>query len=358
MRIADFMEVFVMKKWIAAAVALIWLLSCAGLAESVAGPVALEDRSLLIRFDDSGSESYVLIGAGDGTEVFDAFASSGDDYDARYASLWSALSLLEPALTVDGALDALGFESVNGAATVVSVNGVEVAELADTDGFAIFSEEVDLDGVDLAIDDACEVSLWQSESEFSVADSLNICPNCGEVNDGSSEHTTLISEFCDEGHTLCMGDPIHHCDSCGEDYPCSKSNSHTTCIVCGEPWCYKDHGDHTEQACGHRGCEIYGHEADHAQCPACGGYLCDGEDHTLGTCGAHHAGDAGDHSAANCGTDGHYNCDGLDHSAASCGTDGHYNCDGLDHSAASCGIDGHYNCDGLDHSACESEPAA
>ncbi|MFR9256840.1 MAG: hypothetical protein ACLVJ6_15830 [Merdibacter sp.] len=37
-----------MKKWIAAAVALIWLLSCAGLAESVAGPVALEDRSLLI----------------------------------------------------------------------------------------------------------------------------------------------------------------------------------------------------------------------------------------------------------------------------------------------------------------------
>ena len=93
-----------------------------------------------------------------------------------------------------------------------------------------------------------------------------------------------------------------------------------------------------------------GEEEKHAQCPACGGYLCDGKDHTLASCGKHHAGEAGDHTAATCGISGHYTCDGLDHSDAPCGIDGHYTCDGKDHSKAPCGIDGHYTCDGLDHS--------
>ncbi|MFR9256839.1 MAG: hypothetical protein ACLVJ6_15825 [Merdibacter sp.] len=143
-----------------------------------------------------------------------------------------ALSLLEPALTVDGALDALGFESVNGAATVVSVNGVEVASWR-TRTAAIFSRRSIWTAlISRSTMPARSPSGSESNSAQPVA---NICPNCGEINDGSSEHTTLISEFCDED-IRCVGDPFTTAIP-GEDYPCSKSNSHTTCIVCGEPWC-------------------------------------------------------------------------------------------------------------------------
>ena len=168
----------------------------------------------------------------------------------------------------------------------------------------------------------------------------------------------MISEYCKEGHTLCMGDPEHYCDpdegGCGDYYPCSRSNSHTPCAKCGKLWCYKEHGDHKELACGHRGCEVYGEEEAHAQCAACGGYLCDGQDHTLAACGKHHMSETGDHSAAPCGQEGHFNCDGQDHGAAACQTLGHFACDDQDHTAAPCGE--HFACeegyDAAQHAQC------
>ncbi len=67
-------------------------------------------------------------------------------------------------------------------------------------------------------------------------------------------------------------------------------------------------------------------------------------------CGVHESWQSGEHSAAGCGTSGHYACDSSNHAAAGCSTSGHYACDGSNHAAAGCGAAGHYACDGSDHS--------
>ena len=343
-----------MKRLFGIVMALVIALSSIALAETVNQPVNPEDRYVLVRFEMDGEESFVLLGAGDGIEAFETFASEDELYAKRFESFWTTVSKMEPNVTVMGEMEEMSFESsLDGEQTVVSINGEAVAELDGLESFAIVSGS--LEEVKVVADDDCEVRIWTSEAVHGYVDGelqeMNVCPNCGEFDDGSAKHHTVISAFCEAGHTQCMGDPIHHCDVCDRDYPCSKSNSHTTCIKCGKAWCYKEHGDHKELACGHRGCEVYGHEDEHAKCPGCDGYLCDGKDHTLAACGMHHADVAGDHTVAACGFDGHFNCDGKDHAAAACGFDGHTNCDGKDHAAAACGFDGHYNCDGKDHAA-------
>ncbi|RKU11534.1 hypothetical protein C6501_12575 [Candidatus Poribacteria bacterium] len=55
-------------------------------------------------------------------------------------------------------------------------------------------------------------------------------------------------------------------------------------------------------------------------------------------CNVHQAWQSGDHSAAGCGTSGHYACDGSNHAAASCGHASHYACDGLTHVQEQCTI--------------------
>ena len=259
-----------MKKFIGMMLALMLAVTGLALAETVAKPVETAEGYLLVRFEYADDESLALIGSGDGTDAFDAFASDDDTYAERFEDFWKTLSLLEPTLELQGSIANLGFESsLDHSLTMVTLNGVVVAQLKGLETFAIVSGEEQP-----TIDEDCTVRVW---AKAGTGDS--ICPNCGQIHDGSAKHDTLISEFCDEGHTVCMGDPIHHCDECGKDYPCSKSNSHTTCAVCGRPWCDKSEGDHVELECGHRGCEVYGEEDEHAKCETCGGYLCDGEDH-------------------------------------------------------------------------------
>ncbi|MDE0634692.1 MAG: hypothetical protein OXI43_02395 [Candidatus Poribacteria bacterium] len=55
-------------------------------------------------------------------------------------------------------------------------------------------------------------------------------------------------------------------------------------------------------------------------------------------CGVHATSVSGDHTAAGCGTSGHYACDGSNHAAAGCGTSTHFACDGLTHTQVQCTV--------------------
>ena len=343
-----------MKRLIALCLCLCLTLACgAALAQSVVAP---GDRYVLIaRQETDGSFSYALVGMGDGADAMELFGGSSATNDQRMEAFESFASILQPAITLEGGVDALDISRGEGGELRIGVGGETLVELTGDSAFAVVTGSL----APVTVGDGCTVRIWSANgtreygATATTGESVRVCPNCGRVDDGSSIHDTLISQFCKEGHTKCMGDPEHYCDpadgGCGHHYECSHSNSHTRCIKCGKLWCYKAHGDHKELACGHRGCEVYGEESAHAKCAACGGYLCDGKDHTLAACGKHHAGASGDHAKAACGMDGHYACDGKDHSAATCGADGHYACDGRDHAKAACGVDGHYACDGRDH---------
>ena len=262
-----------MKKFIG--VVLVIVLAVTGLAFAEGQSANFESRYTLVRFQTLGYESYALIGEGDGTEAFATFASDDAAYADRYEDFWKTLSLLEPAQTLSCEFADLTFAvSEDGKNTVVSMDGTTVMEIEGLDSFAIVYN--DAVAVKPSVDASCDLHIWTAET--SGADG-ELCAHCGQIDDGSSKHDALISEFCDEGHTKCMGDPVHHCDECGKDYVCSKSNSHTTCAVCGKAWCDKSEGNHVELECGHRGCEVYGKEEEHEKCEACGEYLCNGESH-------------------------------------------------------------------------------
>ena len=340
-----------MKKLLAAVLAAMFLFSTAALAETTANP---QDRFLLICFEDAGTQTYALLGAGDGTQAFNAFAPESGTYETRFAGFWAAVSQLEPALTLNGKATSLAFLlGGNGNGLLVSLGGTIIAELNGTQAFLIASDSIAPEAISRAA--GCDLRVWTPDgvSGAETDAASNLCPRCGQVDDGSAKHRTPISEYCELGHTKCMGNPLHHCASCGKDYPCSKSNSHTTCAKCGEPWCYKAHGDHKTLACGHRGCQVYGHEAEHALCPVCGTYLCSGTGHRLAACGKHHLGAPGYHVRALCPYSNHYYCDGQYHFPAACGIRGHFGCDGRLHTPAPCGVTGHYSCDGKFHFACK-----
>ena len=287
-----------------------------------------ESGYVLVRFRALSGESYALIGSGSGADAFEAFASDEDTYAERYADFWKTLSLLEPAKTLNAAFADLKIGvSEDGKNSVVSLNGETIVGIDGLESFAIVygSDEMP------AVDEACTLNLWTKDSGAAGG---TICPNCGRIDDGSDAHDEVISPFCAEEHTECMGNPEHHCDECGRDYVCSKSNSHATCAKCGQPWCDKSNGDHTQPECGHRECEISADEAAHAQCAACEGYLCDGEDHTLAACGIHHADAQGDHSQQECS---HFACEITGENAAEhalCESCGAWLCDGGNHAHA------------------------
>ena len=312
---------------------------------------------LIAREEENGAYSYALVGAGDGEEAMDLFGGASGTSAERIAAFERFASALEPAITLDGGKEALAVSSTQQGGLAFSVGLQTLVELEADEGFAIVTGSFAESAPSVA--EGCAVRIWAADgtrdygASDTVGSSVSVCPHCGRPDDGSAKHHTLISEFCEEGHTQCMGDPEHYCDpengGCGQYYTCSHSNSHTRCIKCGKLWCYKEHGDHKELACGHRGCEAYGEEEKHAQCPACGGYLCDGKDHALAACGKHHANADGDHTSAPCGIEDHYNCDGKDHSAAPCGK--HFACaEGYEASQhAQCAVCGGYLCDGGDH---------
>lgn len=281
-------------------------------AETLQSSAEPQEGYQLVRFETADGESLALIGAGDGTDAFETFASDDSTYAERFEDLWKALSMLEPVETFETTPEGLGFEpSLDGTLTMVTVDGKVVSRISGLKSFVILSG----DGKP-TVADGCEVNVWTASSNPAtvVGSDTKICSHCGRIDDGSAEHDTLISSFCDEGHTECMGDPVHHCDACGRDYVCSRSNSHTTCAKCGKAWCDKSEGDHAELDCGHRGCEVYGEESAHALCAACGKYLCNGDDHALAACGKHHADESQDHSA--CEVCGGFLCDGQDHDHA------------------------------------------
>lgn len=259
-----------MKKLIGVMLALMIAVTGIALAENAAKPVETAEGYLLVSIDGANGETRALIGSGDGEDVFDAFTSIEDTYAERFDAFWKLMSMLQPALSLEGSIENMSFEpSLDNSRTAVTLNGVVVAQLEGLETFAFVS------GKELpVVKEGCDVLVW---AHGSVA--ATVCLNCGEPDDGSAKHSKVISAFCDEKHTECMGDPIHHCDECGKDYVCSKSNSHTECTVCGKPWCYKDEGNHAELECGHRGCEIYGAEDEHALCETCGEYLCNGKEH-------------------------------------------------------------------------------
>lgn len=216
---------------------------------------------------------YVVIGAGDGQEMFGALASGYDNYEEQFDALWRVLGCIKPIATVEGELTSLKLEKNENGDTSVIMNETLVAEVIGHKCFVMTSWA----GDKVSMGEGIIVNLWDAEGMTQSTGGL--CPNCGEVDDGSEVHDNVISQFCDEGHTACMGDPIHTCEGCGQEYVCSKSNSHTVCAVCGKLWCDKSAGDHKAVECGHRGCEVYGDEEAHAKCGLCEGYLCDGADH-------------------------------------------------------------------------------
>ena len=276
-----------MKKLIAILMTLMLTLTGVALADEAlvspeATPINASNRYVLIEFvEPDGSLSHVLLGAGTGAEAFESFGIDMDDYAEGYAQVWQFLSMMEPTITIVGNPNLDFHPDVNNLYTEVSANDNVFAQLAGFDVFAIISEEA----ADLApdISDGCSVVLWNSTG--TVAYPMNgsasaICPHCGQIDDGSDVHDSVINRYCQDDHTECMGNPIHHCEACGHDYECSKSGSHTKCAECGQYWCFKEKGDHKEEACGHRGCVIFGNEEAHAHCEICDGYLCDGKDHS------------------------------------------------------------------------------
>ena len=291
-----------LQKLLCLCLALVLALGGAALAESVIGgangPTSIlvssqalnpgERYVLIARNDEDGTRSYALVGAGDGTEAMELFGGASGSNEERLAAFERLAAALEPAITLDGGEEALAVSSTQQGGLAFSVGLQTLVELEADEGFAIVTGSFAESAPSVA--EGCEVRIWAADGtrDYGASDtvgaSVNVCPHCGREDDGSAKHHTLISEFCEEGHTQCMGDPEHYCDpedgGCGQYYTCSHSNSHTRCIKCGKLWCYKEHGDHKELACGHRGCEVYGEEEKHAQCPACGGYLCDGSDHT------------------------------------------------------------------------------
>ena len=128
----------------------------------------------------------------------------------------------------------------------------------------------------------CETALYCGVEghEKTEEHMLGACGIAGHyVCDGLAHDEIYGKGFDYEGHTACLEQVEHTCEACGRTYTCEFSNSHVPCIKCGEMWCYKAEGDHTEAACGHRHCEIYGHSKDHAKCEGCGKYLCNGKNH-------------------------------------------------------------------------------
>lgn len=321
-----------MKKMIGVILTLAVLLSGFALADTAAQPVEVAEHYMLISLQSADGGSLALIGSGDGSDAFAAFSSDAGTYQARFEDFWKKLSLLQPALELKGGAGALAFEpALDGSMTMVTLNGVVIARLQGLETFAILSGSGSP-----SVDDGCSVRLWTPNG--GAADE-KICPRCGMIDDGSAKHDAVISQFCDEGHTECMGNPLHHCDVCGKDYVCSRSNSHTTCAKCGKAWCDKSEGDHTELPCGHRGCEVYGEAEKHGLCEICGKALCDGKDHTAAECGRHHAADGGDHGLLSCG---HYVCEVGEE-----GTEGHAACEAGDG----------YLCDGLNHEHAGNNPS-
>lgn len=349
-----------MKKLLCICLVLLLALGGAALSEAVIGgadgptsilvgsqPLAPGERYVLIaREEENGACSYALVGAGYGAEAMTLLGGATGTNAQRIAAFERVAAALQPAVTLAAGDDPLAISATQSGGIAFSVGLQTLVELEGGEAFAIVTGSFAENAPSVA--DGCDVYIWDRSGTHAygesstVGETVSVCPHCGRPDDGSARHRRLISDYCEEGHTQCMGDPEHYCDpadgGCGQHYACSHSNSHTRCIKCGKLWCYKEHGDHKELACGHRGCEVYGEEEKHAQCEACSGYLCDGKDH----------------GAAPCGIEGHLNCDGKDHSAAACGVEGHCNCDGRDHSLAPCGE--HFACaegyDAAQHSLC------
>lgn len=117
--------------------------------------------------------------------------------------------------------------------------------------------------------------------EKNDAHAIGVCGVPGHFVCDELKHTIVYGNGFDyEGHTACLEQVEHYCESCGKTYTCEFSNSHVRCIKCGEMWCNKTNGDHTEAACGHRYCEIGKNSKKHAKCEGCGKYLCNGKNHS------------------------------------------------------------------------------
>ena len=145
--------------------------------------------------------------------------------------------------------------------------------------------------------------------------------------DGRWHNTDLIDKYCDATpqHRKCEGDPMHYCDSedggCGQNFPCSQSNRHTRCTMCGLRWCDRSNGGH-ETPCGvraHRPCQVSRfRRSEHLDCEHCGTPKCVGMHATCGdpfTCSKCYAKyyKPGDHTR-DCG---HLECAKGDHEQCS-----------------------------------------
>ena len=168
-----------MKKLLAAVLAAMFLFSTAALAETTANP---QDRFLLICFEDAGTQTYALLGAGDGTQAFNAFAPESGTYETRFAGFWAAVSQLEPALTLDGKATSLAFLlGGNGNGLLVSLGGTIIAELNGTQAFLIASDSIAPEAISRAA--GCDLRVWTPDgvSGAETDAASNLCPRCGQV---------------------------------------------------------------------------------------------------------------------------------------------------------------------------------
>ena len=129
----------------------------------------------------------------------------------------------------------------------------------------------------------CEAALYCGVEghEKTAKHAMGECGVPGHFVCDELEHDRVYGKGFDyEGHTACLEEVEHTCEDCGRTYTCEFSNSHVKCIKCENMWCYKAEGDHTENSCGHRHCEIHGNYKKHAKCEFCGEYLCNGRSHS------------------------------------------------------------------------------
>ncbi len=153
-------------------------------------PSADENRSVLVaRLEEDDSYSYALIGAGDGEEALALFG--GYSYAEQFAAFEDFAAMMQPAIVLEGNDAPLSIAvDADGLATV-SAGEQMLAQFTDTPVFMIvtgsFAEgEMTMDeNCDVQVLDENGVRVWSETAAVSGA-YANICPNCGEINDGSS----------------------------------------------------------------------------------------------------------------------------------------------------------------------------
>ena len=219
-----------MKKLLCICLVLLLALGGAALSEAVIGgadgptsilvgsqPLAPGERYVLIaREEENGAYSYALVGAGDGAEAMTLLGGATGTNAQRIAAFERVAAALQPAVTLAAGDDPLAISATQSGGIAFSVGLQTLVELEGGEAFAIVTGSFAENAPSVA--DGCDVYIWDRSGTHAygesstVGETVSVCPHCGRPDDGSARHRRLISDYCEEGHTQCMGDPDHYCD--------------------------------------------------------------------------------------------------------------------------------------------------